>query len=210
MLWNEEHYCEKNIIEFCKCLGISEFFAKLLLSRGMESHLDAEFFLKPKLALLEDPYEIPNLKCATIRICDAIEKKENILIVGDYDVDGISSTVIIIKVLLAFGIEAKYVIPHRQTEGYGLTEEVLQRGMEQNDFSLVLALDCGTNSRKEADFLQNKNIDLVVVDHHKAKGEIHQHSTIINPHLEATLDFIGTNSIACSFEFKPSFEEFTF
>ncbi|HCY58689.1 MAG TPA: single-stranded-DNA-specific exonuclease RecJ, partial [Opitutae bacterium] len=186
MLWTEEHYCEKNIIELCKCFGISEFLAKLLLSRGIESHLDAEFFLKPKLALLEDPYEIPNLKCATIRICDAIEKKENILIVGDYDVDGISSTVIIIKVLSAFGIEAKYVIPHRQTEGYGLTKEVLQRGMKQNEFSLILALDCGTNSWEEADFLQNKNIDLVVVDHHKAKGEIHQNSTIINPHLQET------------------------
>ena len=186
MLWTEEHYCEKNIIELCKCFGISEFLAKLLLSRGIESQLDAEFFLKPKLALLEDPYEIPNLKCATIRICDAIEKKENILIVGDYDVDGISSTVIIIKVLSAFGIEAKYVIPHRQTEGYGLTKEVLQRGMKQNEFSLILALDCGTNSWEEADFLQNKNIDLVVVDHHKAKGEIHQNSTIINPHLQET------------------------
>ena len=186
MLWTEEHCCEKNTLKLRKCLGISEFLAKLLISRGIESHLEAEYFLKPKLALLEDPYDIPNLKCATIRICDAIEKNENILIVGDYDVDGISSTVIIFKVLSAFGIEAKYVIPHRQAEGYGLTKEVLQRGMEQNEFSLVLALDCGTNSRKEADFLQNKNIDLIVVDHHKAKGEIHEHSNIINPHLQET------------------------
>ncbi len=186
MLWTEEHYCQQNIIELSKCLGISELLAKLLLARGIGSSLDAQLFLKPKLALLENPYEIPNLKSATIRICEAIEKKENILIVGDYDVDGISSTVIIIKVLSAFGVEAKYVIPHRQTEGYGLTKEVLQRGMEQNEFTLVLALDCGTNSREEADFLQNKNIDLVVVDHHKAKDKINQHSTIINPHIQET------------------------
>ena len=95
MLWTEEHYCEKNVIELCKCLGISEFLAKLLISRGIESHLEAEYFLKPKLALLEDPYEIPNLKCATIRICEAIEKKENILIVGDYDVDGAAATALL-------------------------------------------------------------------------------------------------------------------
>ena len=72
MLWTEEHYCQQNIIELSKCLGISELLAKLLLARGIGSSLDAQLFLKPKLAFLENPYEIPNLKSATIRICEAI------------------------------------------------------------------------------------------------------------------------------------------
>ena len=183
MFWSKKSVCEKLQKEITDGLGVSDLVSEILINRGIDSLIKAQSFLHPKLALLSDPYQVPNLKRAVDRICTAIKKKEKILIVGDYDVDGISSTVMTMKILANFDLIANFVIPFRKSEGYGLSKEVLERGIEKSDCSLIIALDCGTNSWEEAEILQKNKIDLVVIDHHKSKGEIHPHCLIVNPHL---------------------------
>ncbi len=184
MRWNELQVSDSLARRLSTQLSISVKLASLMVSRGIRDEKEADSFLRPKLGQLADPFDIPNLESASLRLCDAIAKKEKVLIIGDYDVDGITSTVILTKLLASLGLESKYVIPFRKTEGYGLSHEVLSRGLKLDEFSLVVSLDCGTNSSSEAKFLEKNQIDLVIVDHHKAKEDIHPHPIILNPHLE--------------------------
>ena len=139
---------------------------------------------------------------AVERIERAILKKEQILLVGDYDADGISAVSIVQKMLLELGANSSYVIPRRVDEGYGLTQKVIDRGISHKEISLVIALDCGTNSRDEAAFLQNIGIDLIIVDHHQAKDEVSRIPIILNPHLEENKNFPWYNLCTAGLAFK--------
>ena len=183
MLWIEEEIDDDKVVAFSQSLSISNLLARLLLLRGIEGNDRANRFLEPKLAHLADPFDLPGLKDAVLRISQAVAKKEPVLLIGDYDVDGITSTVIVKQNLMKLGIDPHYVIPKRKDEGYGLTSEVLTRGLRLADFKLVIALDCGTNSCKQADELKAKGIDLVIVDHHQAKGDLPEGPIMVNPHL---------------------------
>ena len=162
----------------------SKFLAKLLVQRGQTDPVRAQKFINPKLKHLDDPFTIHNMDLAIERIIYAREKKEKILLVGDYDVDGITSTVMTKQALESIDIIVDTIIPKRLSEGYGLTREVLERGLKKQNFQLVIALDCGTNSINEAEFLRSKNIDLLVVDHHQLKSNILPDAIIVNPHLQ--------------------------
>ena len=181
--WQEKSFDQKIVDTLANSTNLSPFVAKLLAERNIESIADAEAFISPKLAHLNDPFDIKNMDRAVGRIKDAIKKKEEILLVGDYDVDGISSVSILQKVLTELGGVSTLIIPRRKDEGYGLTMNVLKRGLEKRDLSLVIALDCGTNSIEEAVFLKDSGIDLIVVDHHQAKEDISDFPIILNPHL---------------------------
>ena len=181
--WQEKSFDQKIADTLANSTNLSPFVAKLLAERNIESIADAEAFISPKLAHLNDPFDIKNMDRAVGRIKDAIKKKEEILLVGDYDVDGISSVSILQKVLTELGGVSSLIIPRRKDEGYGLTMNVLKRGLKKRDLSLVIALDCGTNSMEEAIFLKDSGIDLIVVDHHQAKEDISAFPIILNPHL---------------------------
>jgi len=181
--WQEKSFDQKIADTLANSTNLSPFVAKLLAERNIESIADAEAFISPKLAHLNDPFDIKNMDRAVGRIKDAIKKKEEILLVGDYDVDGISSVSILQKVLTELGGVSSLIIPRRKDEGYGLTMNVLKRGLKKRDLSLVIALDCGTNSIEEAVFLKDSGIDLIVVDHHQAKEDISDFPIILNPHL---------------------------
>lgn len=181
--WQEKSFDQKIADTLANSTNLSPFVAKLLAERNIESIADAEAFISPKLAHLNDPFDIKNMDRAVGRIKDAIKKKEEILLVGDYDVDGISSVSILQKVLTELGGVSTLIIPRRKDEGYGLTMNVLKRGLKKRDLSLVIALDCGTNSMEEAIFLKDSGIDLIVVDHHQAKEDISDFPIILNPHL---------------------------
>jgi single-stranded-DNA-specific exonuclease len=183
MLWIEEEVDEEKVDSFSSLLSVSNLLARLLLLRGINGAEQANRFLEPKLAHLADPFDLPGLKDAVLRISQALSNKEKVLLIGDYDVDGITSTVIVKQNLLNLGMDPHYVIPKRKDEGYGLTSEVLNRGLQLADFKLVIALDCGTNSCKQADELKDKGIDLIIVDHHQAKGDLPTGAIMLNPHL---------------------------
>ena len=183
MKWQEKSFDQEIADKLANSAKLSPILAKLLAERNIESIADVEAFISPKLAHLSDPFSINNMDRAVGRVKDAIKKNEEILLVGDYDVDGISSVSILQKVLSELGGISSLIIPRRKDEGYGLTMNVLKRGLGKRDISLVIALDCGTNSMEEALFLKDSGIDLIVVDHHQAKEDISDFPIILNPHL---------------------------
>ena len=202
MIWQEKTYdCTIASLLEKRC-NLSSLTARLLSIRKISSVSEAENFLNPKLAHLSDPFEIPQMDKAVERIERAILKKEQILLVGDYDADGISAVSIVQKMLLELGADSSYVIPRRVDEGYGLTQKVIDRGISHKEISLVIALDCGTNSGDEAAFLQNVGIDLIIVDHHQAKDEVSRIPIILNPHLEENNNFPWYNLCTAGLAFK--------
>ena len=183
MLWVEDKYDENLVEELSKKLSVSPTLSKFLFARGIITPEKAKAFLNPKLAHLSDPFDIDGMTEAVNRVIYAIGNKENVLLVGDYDVDGITSTVIVKKNLIALGLTPFHVTPKRKNEGYGLTQEILERGLKLAKINLVIALDCGTNSQKEAEELEAKGIDLIIVDHHQTKEKFQTKAIQVNPHL---------------------------
>ena len=139
--WIEQDADQPSVDILLGGLGVSKIVAELMAKRGFQDPVIADQFLSPKLKHLQDPFLIQNMETAVIRIFVAKEKKHQVLIVGDYDVDGISSTVMTKQALKSLDIHADTIIPQRITEGYGLTKKVLQRGLLGGNYSLVIALD---------------------------------------------------------------------
>ena len=183
MLWIEDQHDIDLVETLSSDSSITKILSKFLVSANIEDLEQAKNFLYPKLAHFSDPFDIPGMVDAVDRICRAIQNKENVLVVGDYDVDGITSTVIIKKILIALGLAPFHVTPKRKTEGYGLTQKVLNRGLKLGKINLVIALDCGTNSHEEAVFLKDQKIDLIIIDHHQSKDGMPCDAIQVNPHL---------------------------
>lgn len=143
----------------------------LVAQRGIpESEIDS--FLHPKLRNLADPFLIPEMDKAVPRILEAIDKKQNVCIYGDYDVDGVSSIALMTKILRAYGIEPRSFIPRRDPEGYGLSIAALERCMSEGEKpDLLISVDCGTVSINEVAHLRSQGIDVVIVDHHEPSPE---------------------------------------
>ncbi len=181
--WIEHQADEQSVAFLQENIGTSTLLSKLLVQRGFSDPVLTEKFLRPKLRHLDNPFAIQNMDKAISRILNARDKKQKVLLVGDYDVDGITSTVMTQQALESVDIHVKTIIPKRLSEGYGLTREVLERGLTKESFQLVIALDCGTNSLKEAELLKSLGIDLIVVDHHQLKSANHPCAILVNPHL---------------------------
>ncbi len=183
MKWIDVEYDKKLADDLGAYLGVSPILGALILQRGYSDLLRAKMYMRPKLADLDDPFRVKNLRRAVLRIIEAIEKKENVLVFGDYDVDGITSTTLLVCILRHFGIEPTYFVPRRMEEGYGLSEAALERALSAGKPSLLIALDCGTNAVDAVKYIRERNIDLIVVDHHQAKDAFVDDHILINPHV---------------------------
>ncbi len=188
MDWIERESSEVLEGQLAENLGIPKLLARLLLGRGFQDSEQVGRFLKPKLAHLSDPFFIPGMEEAVKRILDAKTRKQKALIIGDYDVDGITSISMVSQALNHIGIECEQEIPKRLEEGYGLSKAVIDRGLAKNDFDLVIALDCGTNSLTEATYLKKLKIDLIIIDHHQLKGSSRPEGILLNPHAHPNSD----------------------
>ncbi|MFN7169998.1 MAG: single-stranded-DNA-specific exonuclease RecJ, partial [Candidatus Omnitrophota bacterium] len=171
----------EKILYLTESLGISTLLAHLLINRRIETPEEAERFLNPHFSNLHDPFLFKDMRKAVERIKKAIEKKEKILIYGDYDVDGITGMAILIKIIKNLGGRVDYYIPHRIEEGYGISKEGVNFIIE-NEFNLVITVDCGTTNVSEIEALTRSGIDVIVTDHHEVE-EIYPLSafSIINP-----------------------------
>lgn len=168
-----------------RTLGVSRTVAELLVQVGIKDREEAEVFLDPRLRGLRDPFEIPNLKRAVHRICQAIDGGQRIVICGDYDVDGVTSTTLLVSVLRQFDSYPDFVVPLRLEEGYGLTEKAAERAMGiKGGADLFIGLDCGTNASEVAQFILDKGCDLIIVDHHQSKSPLPDEVVLVNPHVE--------------------------
>ena len=183
MQWIEQQAEQSSVARLQKELDISPLLARLLVQKGFTDSREAQSFLKPKLKDLDDPFAIQYMDLAVSKILNTRDNQKKVLLLGDYDVDGISSTVMTKQALESIGLVVETIIPKRLSEGYGLTQEALERGLSKGKFGLVIALDCGTNSIEESNYLHSLGIDLIVVDHHQQKSESLPKAILINPHI---------------------------
>ncbi|MDR1414048.1 MAG: single-stranded-DNA-specific exonuclease RecJ [Puniceicoccales bacterium] len=186
--WIQTPY-EKSAAELLyKSLNIGFPLCVMLAQRGITSKMDAEKFLWPKIIHLDDPFKIKNIDRAVNILTNVIENHLNVAIVGDYDVDGITSITLLINVLKTFGINPDFFVPRRASEGYGLSSEIIERLLSEKKYDLVATLDCGTNSAEEVGFLQKNGIEVLIVDHHQAQILPAAKCCIINPHIGENKD----------------------
>lgn len=150
---------------FANQFNISPRVMELILSRGISNAEDIEEFLTPKK--LSDPFALNGMKELVDRVTLAREMKDRVLIFGDYDVDGISATAILLKALEQFGIKANYYLPNRFVDGYGLTNAVIDKIVDKYDPNLIITVDCGISCYQEVEYAKTKGIDVIVTDHHE-------------------------------------------
>jgi len=137
-------------------------------------------FLRPDLKNLHDPFLMKGMERATQRILKAFSQNEKILIFGDYDVDGITSTTLLLLFLRDLGISAYFYIPQREEEGYGLNKSVVKR-IAKKGINLIITCDCGTSSVEEVEYAKSLGLDVIVTDHHRVKKSFPPHFIVINP-----------------------------
>lgn len=146
--------------------NVSELFAKVLINRGIIEEDEIKTFIEPTRYDFNDPFLMPDMEKAVNRIIDAIEKKEKVIIYGDYDVDGITSTTVLKKFLKERGLEVDYYIPNRLDEGYGLNETAL-RQIINGEYTLIVTVDCGISANKEIEICNTAGVDVIITDHHE-------------------------------------------
>ena len=166
-----------------RAAGLPPWQADLLARRGVKDEAAAAAFLSPSLEQLHDPYGLHGFESAIQRLVAAREAGERVAIVGDYDVDGVSSTALLVAVLRAVKIEVEPILPHRMKEGYGFQPVHVERAQEAG-CTLVLTLDCGTNAHEALEAAREAGLDVVVADHHLPDGQQHPDLVLVNPHQE--------------------------
>ena len=162
---------EKNINKLQEELNIPTIVSKLLANRGIEDAATAREFLYGEEQPFHDPYLLLDMDKAVERVKRAINESEAILIFGDYDADGVSSTSTMMQTLLDLGAEVHFYIPNRFTEGYGPNENAFRWAAEQG-FSLIITVDTGIAAVKEAQLAKELGIDLIITDHHEPGPEL--------------------------------------
>ncbi len=183
MRWNYTPVDPANVTELARCLGTSTVVAELLMRNGLSEADPAGRFLQPALATLGDPFLLSNLTAAVERLLRALRLGERVVVLGDYDVDGVCSTAILISLLRRLGLNPRFVVPRRAAEGYGLTRGSIDRALEAGKPDLFIALDCGTNSIDEVAYLRSLGVDVIIVDHHRSTELPAEGATLINPHV---------------------------
>jgi single-stranded-DNA-specific exonuclease len=164
-------------------LNINLLTAKILVARGLEDLNEINIFLKASLDDLESPFKLKDMDIAVERILKAKKNNEDIVIFGDYDVDGVTSTFILVDFFKFFGIKVKYYLPDRELEGYGITKIAVENLLKkfENKVNLIISVDCGITSIDEVEFIKSKGIDIIITDHHQCKENIPLAHAVINP-----------------------------
>ena len=185
MLWIDPQVNQRQTRALQQRLAISPVLAALLVRLGLHEPMRAHAFLHPRLKDLDDPFHITHLEQAVERLLCAIQAKESVLVLGDYDVDGITSAALLIETLSFWGSPVRYAVPRRLQEGYGLTPKLLERVLADGNPDLFVAVDCGTNAGETIALLRERGIDVLVIDHHQSKEPQFQRqgSILVNPHV---------------------------
>ena len=161
-------------------LNLSPFIVTLLYNRGITSDKEITSFLTKSLRDVHSPLLLPDIEKATERIYSAVEKSEKICIYGDYDVDGITSTVLLYKYLLSHGADVSDYIPDRISEGYGINIKAINK-ISKTGCKLLITVDCGITAVGETELAKAQGMDVIITDHHTCKEKLPDAVAVINP-----------------------------
>ena len=178
--WNILQSDSEVVAELSKALNVSEIVAHLLVLRGITTFEDAKLFFRPEISHLHDPFLMKDMQKAVDRIELAIAKKEKILVYGDYDVDGTTSVAMMYSFLKKQSVKTEYYIPCRYEEGYGVSLKGIDYA-EENNFTLIIALDCGIRAVNQVDYANKKGVDFIICDHHNPGEKVPNAVAILNP-----------------------------
>lgn len=161
---------------------------RLLFNRGITTEEEIQSFVNPLGIELTHPNAFVDMQKAVERIYNAIKKEENILIYGDFDADGLTSTSLLYKTLSHLGANVSYYIPTREGDGHGLNANALVKLMVSKKPKLIITVDCGISNVEEVNFINSFKIDVILTDHHEAPEELPEALAIINPKAPNALD----------------------
>ncbi|ASK63090.1 single-stranded-DNA-specific exonuclease RecJ [Virgibacillus phasianinus] len=199
-IWNFSNEEAETIAWSGDSTDLSPVIKELLVQRGITTAKDASEFLSPDLANLLMPEDLLGMDVATDRVHKAIKQNEKILVYGDYDADGVTSTTLLMSALLEIGADCDYYIPNRFTEGYGPNEHAFSYAHEQG-VKLIITVDCGIASVSEAKFAESIGLDLIITDHHEPQEELPGALAILHPKCAPTYSFKELAGVGVAFKF---------
>ena len=167
-------------VQLAADLGVSETFARLLANRGFTTIQQVHDFLEPSMDRLLDAFTMRDMDLAVTRVLRAVDEREQILVYGDYDVDGITSTSLLTATLTALGAKVTYFIPDRIRDGYGLSERGVDVARKRR-VKLIITADCGITATNEVKLAKASGIEVLVTDHHEPLGELPEAVAVLNP-----------------------------
>ncbi|MGV9002973.1 single-stranded-DNA-specific exonuclease RecJ [Flavobacterium sp.] len=181
MRWNlKAKPTNERVNQLVETLKVDELIATLLIQRGIETYDEARQFFRPSLDDLHNPYLMKDMDVAVSRIEKAIENNENILVFGDYDVDGTTAVSLVSSYLKSYYPNVATYIPDRYDEGYGISYKGIDYA-DDNDITLIIALDCGIKSLAHIEYAREKNIDFIICDHHRPGNELPKAIAVLDP-----------------------------
>jgi single-stranded-DNA-specific exonuclease len=172
-------------------LKLPPLLAQCLLNRGFSEPSAIENFLQPRLKNLADPFLLPNMAGAVERLFRARKHNESLVIFGDYDVDGVTSTALLVEVLRPLGWKVDFYLPNRMDEGYGLSADGVENCLNKHPATLLLAVDCGSTAVETINRLRSRGVDVIVLDHHQVSNPAPDVVALVNPQ-------VGVQASACS------------
>jgi len=167
-------------------LKIPPLLAQCLLNRGFSEPSAIENFLSPRLKNLADPFLLPNMAVAVERLLRAREQNESLIIFGDYDVDGVTSTALLVEVLRPLGWKVDFYLPNRMDEGYGLSADGVENCLKKFPVKLLLAVDCGSTAVETISLLRSRGVEVIVLDHHQVSSPPPAAVALVNPQLQSS------------------------
>lgn len=190
---------EENIRRLIDEFKIPEILAILLVNRGIVDSKDVSYFLHPESAEFIDPYKMKGVKEGVELLLKS--RGDKILIYGDYDVDGVTGTALLYKILKKLGWNVGYYIPNRMEEGYGLTMGIMEK-MADEGFGTLITVDCGITSVEEIKHAKSLGIKVIITDHHEPKDEIPPADVVVNPKIpDDPYPFKGLAGVGVAFKF---------
>lgn len=182
-------------------LRLSPLLAQCLLNRGLNEPTAAAAFLEPRLKALADPFLLPNMAAAVERLWLARARAESLVIFGDYDVDGVTSTALLVEALRVLGWQVASYLPHRMDEGYGLSRDGVENCLQKfPSTALLLAVDCGSTAVESITWLRGRGVEVVVLDHHQPSNPPPDAVALVNPQLFADGTFRELCSVGIVFK----------
>ena len=179
-LWNLKRPNKEKVDFLSAELSISKILSELLVRRDVINKDDASLFFNPSLDKLPSPFLMKGMEATTNRLIKAIESGEKIVIYGDFDCDGITSTTILYNFLSSIEASVSFYIPERIKEGYGMNFDSI-KGLADNGATLILSTDCGISENVLIDECKTLDLDFIITDHHTVPNDIPNAFSIVNP-----------------------------